>query len=55
MFDKDFDWDKDVYYTDSIKRLKDRFGNEPAYYNFYFEDSGVFHYDQVALDKGVIK
>ena len=55
MFDKEFNWDTDVYYTDSIKKLKDKFGDEPAYYNFYFEDSGVFHYDQNALEKGSIK
>ena len=55
MFDKDFNWDRDVYYTDSIKNLKNRFENEPTYYNFYFEDSGIFHYNQEALEQGVLK
>tara|TARA_R110002020_G_scaffold265040_4_gene479842 strand:+ start:414 stop:1127 length:714 start_codon:yes stop_codon:yes gene_type:complete len=49
------DIDNDIYYTDSIKRLKERFGDEVVYYNFFFEESGFFHYDQNAFDKKVYK
>ena len=49
------DIDKDIYYTDSIRGLKDRFGDDVVYYNFFFEDSGFFHYDQTAFEKGVHK
>ena len=49
------DIDNDIYYTDSIKRLKERFGNDVVYYNFFFEDSGFFHYDQSAFEKRVHK
>jgi hypothetical protein len=44
------DIDNDIYYTDSIRGLKDRFGDEVVYYNFFFEDSGFFHYDQTAFE-----
>lgn len=43
------DINKDIYYLESIKDLKEKFGNNPVYYNFFFERSGVFHYDEEAL------
>lgn len=40
---------KDIYYLESINELKNRFGNEPVYYNFFFKNSGIFHYDETSL------
>ena len=39
------DFDKDILYTDDVMKLKQRFGNEPVYYNFFNDDSGIFHHD----------
>ena len=41
----DFDYDKDLYHTDSVMKLKKEYGNEPVYYNFTFPDSKTIHHD----------
>ncbi len=41
-----FDYDKDLYHTDSILKLKSLFGDEPVYYNFTFPDSKTIHHDE---------
>ena len=41
-----FDYDKDLYHTDSIMKLKEDYGNEPVYYNFTFPDSKTIHHDE---------
>jgi hypothetical protein len=55
LIENNIDIDNDIYYTDSIKKLKNRFGNEVVYYNFFFEDSGFFHYDQNAFENNAYK
>ena len=42
----DFDYDKDLYHTDSILKLKSLYGDEPVYYNFTFPDSKTIHHDE---------
>ena len=42
----DFDYDKDLYHTDSILKLKTLYGDEPVYYNFTFPDSKTIHHDE---------
>jgi len=49
------DINKDIYYLESIDELKNRFGNEPVYYNFFFKNSGIFHYDETSLKNNVKK
>ena len=44
------DFDKDILYIDDVMKLKNKFGNQPAYYNFFNEDSGIFHYDAEAFN-----
>ena len=41
-----FDYDKDLYHTDSILKLKSTYGDEPVYYNFTFPDSKTIHHDE---------
>ncbi len=41
-----FDYDTDLYHTDSIMKLKEEYGNEPVYYNFTFPDSKTIHHDE---------
>ena len=41
-----FDYDKDLYHTDSILKLKSIYGDEPVYYNFTFPDSKTIHHDE---------
>jgi len=53
LVENSVDIDNDIYYTDSIKDLKERFGNNPVYYNFFFKQSGFFHYDQTAFENRV--
>ena len=33
-------------------KLKKKFGNNPAYYNFFNEDSRIFHFDAEAFNSG---
>ena len=46
------DIDKEIYYVDSVEKLRKEFGDIPAYYNFFCPDSGIFHYDEKALMNG---
>ena len=41
-----FDYDKDLYHTDSILKLKSLYRDEPVYYNFIFPDSKTIHHDE---------
>ena len=43
------DINNDIHYLESIEELKERFGNEPVYYNFFFKKSGIFHFDEISL------
>ena len=46
------DFDNDILYIDDVMKLKKKFGNNPAYYNFFNEDSGIFHFDAEAFNSG---
>ena len=45
LIDLNVDMNKDILYLEDIKELKDRFNNQPAYYNFKFINTGIVHYD----------
>ncbi len=49
------DINEDIHYLESISDLKQRFGNEPVYYNFFFKNSGIFHYDENSLKQNKYK
>lgn len=48
------DFDKDILYTDDVMKLKQRFGDKPVYYNFFNDDSGIFHHDTDAFNSNNI-
>ena len=41
-----FDYDKDLYHTDSVLKLQSLYGTDPVYYNFTFPDSKTIHHDE---------
>ena len=34
----------------TLAKLKQRFGDSPTYYNYFNEDSGIFHHDMDAFN-----